>query len=60
MPIVFTEDSGFTNARLHEVFKELGGNNLSLLRLASHILYNYQVGKHMINTTESTYNKNVE
>lgn len=60
MPIVFTEDSGFTNARLHEVFKELGGNNLSLLRLVSHILYNYQVGKHMINTTESTYNKNVE
>ena len=60
MPIVFTEDSGFINARLHEVFKELGGNNLSLLRLASHILYNYQVGKHMINTTESTYNKNVE
>lgn len=60
MPIVFTEDSGFTNARLHEVYKELGGNNLSLLRLASHILYNYQVGKHMINTTESTYNKNVE
>lgn len=60
MPIVFTEDSGFTNARLHEVFKELGGNNLSLLRLASHILYNYQVGKHMLNTTESSYNKDAE
>ena len=60
MPIVFQEDSGYVNNRLHSVYKDLGESNLGLLRLASHILYNYQVGKHMLNTTESTYNKDAE
>lgn len=60
MPIVFQEDSGYTNNRLYSVYKDLGGDNISLLRLASHILYNHQVGRHMLNTTESSYNKDAE
>lgn len=60
IPIVFQEDSGLVNNRLHQIYQDLGENNLNLLRLASHILYNYQVGKHMLNTTESTYNKDAE
>lgn len=60
MPIIFQEDSGYINNRLYSIYKDLGGDNISLLRLASHILYNHQVGKHMLNTTESSYNKDAE
>lgn len=54
------EFTGVIDNRLYNNYINLGGTDLDLIRLVSHILYNYQVGKHMLNTTESTYNEDVK
>lgn len=42
--------------KLYNSYRNLGGQDMDLIKLVSHILYNYQVGKHMQDSTESTYN----
>lgn len=42
--------------KLYNSYRNLGGQDMDLIRLVSHILYNYQVGKHLQNSKESTYN----
>lgn len=49
----FTGD--IDNYQVFDSYKDLGGNTLELIKLASTILYNYSVGKHLQKVTDSTY-----
>lgn len=47
------------NYQVYDAYKNLGGSDLSLVNLASTILYNYTVGKNVQNVTNSNYEEKV-
>lgn len=61
VPLIKTNSvTDITNTEIYDNYKNLNGKDLDLINLAATVLYNYQVGKHLQNTTESSYRSDVE